>query len=172
MSLKRFIFLLGLILLLLVGGVVYKIGRSEDDKGASEITSGRTFTEEVNNGNDKSNLIRVSSPQLNQEIISPLVITGEARGTWYFEASFPVVLTDWDGLTIAEGHAQAEGEWMTEEFVPFKATLTFKAPAYKNYGTLILRKDNPSGLSEHDDTLEIPVLFRDTPKEPPEEVTD
>src|SRR3989344_3568458 len=197
MSLKRLIILLGLIVLLLVGGVVYKILPMMGDPGDAGfiITSfsecadagyavmesyprqcrtpnGQTFTEEIDNKKDKSNLIRVLSPRPSEEIMSPLIITGEARGTWYFEASFPIVLVGWDGLIIAEGHAQAQGEWMTEEFVPFKATLIFKAPTYKNYGTLILRKDNPSGLPEHDDAIEIPVLFRDTPKEPVEEIAE
>ena len=182
-------------MLLLVGGVIYKVGGPYGED-ATAITNflecaeagnpvmeryprqcrtadGRLFTEEIENvSDDKSNLIRVSSPQLNQEIASPLTITGEARGTWYFEASFPIALVDWDGLIIAEGHAEAQSDWMTEEFVPFKAILTFKAPTYKNYGALILRKDNPSGLPEHDDALEIPVLFRDTPKEPPKEVEE
>ena len=50
---------------------------------------------------------------------------------------------------------------MTSEFVPFEAKLTFTVDknAYSNRGTLILRKDNPSGLSEHDNALEIPVVF-------------
>ena len=196
MVLKRLVILLGLIVLLLVGGVVYKIlPMTGDPGGPSIITSfsecanagypimesyprqcrtpgGKTFIEEIETKNDKSNLIRVSNPKPNQEITSPLIITGEARGTWYFEASFPIVLVDWDGLIIAEGHAEAQSEWMTEEFVPFKATVTFKAPTYKNYGTLILQKDNPSGLPEHDDAIEIPVLFRDTPKEPVEEIVE
>lgn len=46
---------------------------------------------------------------------------------------------------------------MTEEFVPFTATLRFTSPG--GHGTLILRKDNPSGLPEHDDALVIPVRF-------------
>lgn len=98
-------------------------------------------------------------------ITSPLTIEGEARGMWYFEASFPVVLTNWDGLIIAEGFTQAEGEWMTEEYVPFKTTLTFESPynegdpEFMNYGSLILQKDNPSGLPEHDDAFELPVTF-------------
>ena len=106
-------------------------------------------------------LIRVSAPLTGAQITSPLSITGEARGYWFFEASFPIVLVDWDGLIITEGVAQAEGEWMTEDFVPFVATLTFSAPinAPSNNGTLILKKDNPSGLPEHDDALEIPVTF-------------
>jgi len=95
-----------------------------------------------------------------QEISSPLKITGSAPGDWYFEADFPVVLTDWDGLIIAEGYAGAIDSWMTERYVPFKATLTFEKPTYKNNGTLIFQKDNPSGLPENDDSFEVPILFK------------
>ena len=105
-------------------------------------------------------LITIESPLPGGKITSPLTIKGQARGMWYFEATFPVVLTDWDGLIIAEGYAQAEDEWMTENFVPFSATLTFTKPAYGDRGTLILKKDNPSGLPEHDDAVEIPILFK------------
>ncbi len=121
-----------------------------------------TNTENFGNELEKANLIRITSPRPNQTIQSPLTITGEARGYWFFEASFPVVLTDWDGLIIGQGIAQAKSEWMVTDFVPFEATLTFTADknAYSNRGTLILRKDNPSGLPEHDDALEIPVLIK------------
>lgn len=121
----------------------------------------QTFTENIGNELEKSDLIRLDYPRPNQIIESPLTITGEARGNWYFEADFPVVLVDWDGLIIAEGIAQAQGDWMTEEFVPFIATLEFEYPSYKNNGALILQKDNPSGLPENDDALEIPVLFKE-----------
>jgi hypothetical protein len=108
---------------------------------------------------DKSDKIRLISPLPGGVIKSPLIVKGEARGNWYFEASFPVILTNWDGLIIAEGIATAESDWMTTEFVPFTATLEFEIPKYKNNGFLILKKDNPSGLPEHDDALEIQVLF-------------
>lgn len=113
---------------------------------------------------DKSHLIRLTSPLPNTEIASPVTITGEARGSWYFEANFPVFLTDWDGKIIGQGIAKAEGDWMTTEFVPFKATLDFDTSLisgqYSRSGTLILKKDNPSGLPEHDDALEIPVRLK------------
>lgn len=111
--------------------------------------------------NNKLNLIRLKSPQSNQVIRSPLTIEGEARGSWFFEASFPVFLTDWDGKVIAQGVAKAKSDWMTTEFVPFEATITFEADknAYSNRGSLILRKDNPSGLPAYDDALEIPIMF-------------
>lgn len=120
-----------------------------------------TFVEDIGNALQKADLIRLESPLPNQTIHSPLTIRGQARGTWFFEASFPVSLTDWDGKIIAQGIAQAQGEWMTTEFVPFEATLTFvpEKEIYSDRGTLILRKDNPSGLPEHDDALEIPVML-------------
>lgn len=125
---------------------------------------GKHFVENIGNTLEKSGLIRLSSPRPNAEISSPLAITGEARGNWYFEASFPVFLTDWDGKIIAQGIATAQGEWMTTEFVPFTATLTFSTAdisgQYSKKGTLILKKDNPSGLPEHDDALEIPVYVK------------
>ncbi len=125
---------------------------------------GAHFTENIGNTLEKNNFIRLTSPLPNAGVTSPLTITGEARGNWYFEASFPVFLTDWDGKIIAQGIATAEGEWMTTEFVPFKAVLTFSktdiSGQYSNRGTLILKKDNPSGLPENDDALEIPVTLR------------
>jgi hypothetical protein len=105
-------------------------------------------------------LIKVSSLFADEKIISPLIIKGEARGGWYFEGSFPVVLTDWDGAIIAQGVAQADGEWMTTEFVPFTATLKFAKPSYGDRGFLILKNDNPSDLRQYDDSLEIPILFK------------
>lgn len=107
----------------------------------------------------KNEMIELFSPREGEKISSPLLITGQARGGWFFEATFPVVLTDWDGLIIAEGYATAEGEWMTEEFVPFTAELTFTKPTYGGRGSLILQKNNPSGLPENDDALEITAFF-------------
>ncbi|MEK7493945.1 MAG: Gmad2 immunoglobulin-like domain-containing protein, partial [Patescibacteria group bacterium] len=106
----------------------------------------------------KANLIRVATPGPMEKIASPLTVKGEARGYWFFEASFPVRLRDGNGKEIAVGIAQAEKEWMTEEFVPFSATLTFTKPSTEK-GTLVFQKDNPSGLPEHDDELRIPIIF-------------
>lgn len=111
--------------------------------------------------NEKSGLIVVDYPKPNQVIASPLLVTGKARGYWFFEASFPVVLVNWDGLIIADGIATAKADWMTEDFVPFEAKLNFTVDknAYSNKGALILKKDNPSGLPANNDSVEIPVNF-------------
>ena len=105
-----------------------------------------------------ANLIRVNTPHAHAAITSPLVVTGQARGIWYFEASFPVKLLDGNGAVLAQAPAQAQGEWMTTEFVPFRATLTFTRPTTAT-GTLMLQKDNASGLPKHDDSISIPVNF-------------
>lgn len=104
-------------------------------------------------------LIELATPLPEAIIQSPLILEGRARGPWYFEASFPVYLLDADGDTVAVMPVQAEGDWMTEEFVPFKATLTFTMPASET-GTLLLMKDNPSGLPEHAAELRVPIRFR------------
>ncbi len=120
-----------------------------------------TFTEFIGNELEKSDLIRLASPRPNETISSPLVVRGEARGSWFFEASFPVTLVNWDGLIIAQGYAMTSSEWMTTDFVPFEGTIEFEFDpnSYNNRGYLILNKDNPSGLPEHDDALEIPIYF-------------
>ncbi len=103
-------------------------------------------------------LIRVDTPLPGSSVSSPLLITGEARGMWYFEASFPIVVVNWDGLIIGEGYATALDDWMTEEYVPFSATIVFDADtSVSDRGSIILQKSNASGLPEHDDAFEYVV---------------
>jgi hypothetical protein len=108
--------------------------------------------------------IRVFAPEKVTPIESPLTLQGEVRGTWLFEATAPVVLTDWDGRIISEGYIEAEGDWMTEEIVPFSGSLTFETPEdmgdFSDTGSLIFQKANPSGLPEHDEALEYIIRFR------------
>lgn len=102
--------------------------------------------------------VRVFDLDPGATIKSPMEITGEARGTWYFEASFPIKIYDANGTLLGTAIAQAESDWMTENFVPFRTTLIFSTPTTTT-GQLIFRKDNPSGLPEHDAEFKIPVKF-------------
>lgn len=113
----------------------------------------------------KADLIKVVNPAPMSVVQSPLEISGQARGNWFFEASAPVALVDWDGKVLAQGTIKAQSDWMTTEFVPFTAELTFTSP-YKagdqdtmKHGALIFKKDNPSGEPKNDDSLEIPIQF-------------
>lgn len=122
-------------------------------------SSGETFTEDVGNELEKTDLIQVTNPRPNQVISSPLLVTGKARGNWYFEASFPIKLLDANGKELAITPAEAQSEWMTTDFVPFRVELKFDTPATA-VGILVLEKDNPSGLPEHADELRIPIRFK------------
>jgi len=106
----------------------------------------------------KSNLIAVEGISGGQKISSPVVIRGSAWGYWFFEASFPVEVQDESGNVLGGSIATAEGEWMTEEFVPFTAKVEF-SPGEATKGYLVLIKGNPSGLPENEDELRIPVTF-------------
>ena len=66
--------------------------------------------------------IKLTTPQHRDIVTSPITIRGEARGTWFFEGSFPIVLTDSQGNIISQSIATTtEPEWITEEFIPFEA---------------------------------------------------
>ncbi|KKT81251.1 MAG: hypothetical protein A3B99_05145 [Candidatus Yanofskybacteria bacterium RIFCSPHIGHO2_02_FULL_44_12b] len=106
-----------------------------------------------------SDKVRVATPLPNQIIESPLGISGEARGTWFFEASFPVRLYDANGKEMAVAVAMTSDNWMTTEFVSFSTVLEFSQPETLT-GSLVFQKDNPSGLPELDDEISIPVRFR------------
>jgi hypothetical protein len=102
--------------------------------------------------------IRVNTPQPDQAVSSPIVISGEARGSWYFEAQFPIRLLDRTGKELGTAIATAQGEWMTTEFVPFTASLKFTSPVSEE-GILVFTKSNPSDLPENADEYRMPVRF-------------
>ena len=126
-----------------------------------------TFRSLRASSNTIQNDICVSAPQPNAVLRSPLIVTGEAPGTWYFEAVFQLILVNWDGLIIADSYVEALDDWMTVEPVRFRGVLEFEkpyedapeVPEFMKRGTLIFRKANPSGLPEHDKAVEIPVRF-------------
>lgn len=123
---------------------------------------GQTFIEDIGNTLDKIDLIRLKNPLPNSEIKSPVLIEGEARGNWYFEASFPIKLYDENNNIIAQAIAQAQSDWMTNDFVPFKTELIFSSTSTN--GFLVLERDNPSGLPENDDQLSLPVKILPNPE--------
>lgn len=99
-------------------------------------------------------------PEENQEVTSPIHIAGKAKGNWFFEASFPIRLTDTKGDIIASGHAQALGNWMTSEYVDFTADIVYPKATTTARGLLEFSKDNPSGNPEFDQSIFIPVILK------------
>ena len=115
----------------------------------------------IDPGPAPNDLIRVDSPRSGDRVASPLVVRGSARGTWYFEATFPVTLLDARGTVLARSYATAQGEWMTSDFVPFTSTLTFPTPTTAD-GTLVLDAANASGDPARAQSVRVPVKFATT----------
>ncbi len=109
--------------------------------------------------NADEDMIKLDLVKPGVTVLPKFIVSGEARGPWFFEASFPVEVLDKDGNNIAQGIAQAQGEWMTEEFVPFRAEVN--VGDYSGPATLVLHKDNPSGMADKDASLSVPIEVLD-----------
>lgn len=105
-----------------------------------------------------SSRVVVSAPKHGATVPGKFTITGTAPGPWYFEASFPIIVTDAGGTKIATSHAQAQGDWMTEKDVPFTASVD--VGSYHGPATVNLLKDNPSGLPENDDSTSFSIIIQ------------
>ena len=103
--------------------------------------------------------IAVSEPLPESTVGTTFTVRGEAVGPWYFEAVFPVELQDFSGTILTQTAAQAQGEWMTTSLVPFTATVTAPAGATGLY-ILVLRRDNPSGEAQFDESIQIPIVIK------------
>ncbi len=102
--------------------------------------------------------ILVSSPKRNETIKSPLIIEGEAKGFWFFEAQFTAELYDAQGNFLGRAILTAQKNWMSEDFVPFEGNLIFTQPQSPT-GVLKFLSSNPSGLKENQKVFEVPVQF-------------
>lgn len=114
--------------------------------------------ERIDYKNSSANLVHVELPFPGAVVGKEFSVIGKARGTWYFEASFPIVVLDAKGQVLVETHAEAQSDWMTENFVPFIAKI--KVPeSYIGPAKLILKKDNPSGLPDYDASISFEIVI-------------
>lgn len=102
--------------------------------------------------------IKIEKPLADQVVKNLSEVRGKAKGTWYFEGSFPVKVFDANGVEIGGGLATALGDWMTEEYVDFTGTVEFAEPETET-GVMEFRRDNPSGLPEYDKKVKVPIKF-------------
>lgn len=111
---------------------------------------------------EEQNQIRVFSPRAGEKIKSPVRISGEARGFWFFEAQFIAELYDAHQNFLGRTILTAKNDWMTEAFVPFEGSLEFTEPS-TSLGTLRFLSANPSGLTEKQKVFELPIQFEAVP---------
>jgi hypothetical protein len=95
---------------------------------------------------------------------APLVISGQARGSWFFEAQFSADLvdtsnTEFKDLVLGRALLTAKDDWMTSDFVPFEGRLHFDLPRTAS-AALVFKNANMSGLPENDKIFKVPLVMR------------
>ena len=107
-------------------------------------------------------LIVLDSPSPSQVQARKVSISGRARGTWFFEGSFPATITDENGNELAKSHVQAQSDWMTEDLVPFSGEISIPdGMAVPPSVLLRLEADDPSGgEGEIPPSLTLPLQIR------------
>jgi hypothetical protein len=59
----------------------------------------------------------------------------------------------------ASAPAQAQGDWMTSELVPFSVTITVPTTT-TGAVALVVKNDNPSGMPENEKSFEVPLIIQ------------
>lgn len=108
--------------------------------------------------NDAKNIIIIDSPKPYQKVQIPIFIKGKARGSFFFEATFPIRIEDENGNLITSGYVITKENWMSEDFVTFETYFDFDKGDLKR-GFIIFEKANPSALKENKFEIKIPVYF-------------
>lgn len=111
---------------------------------------------EITYVNASDSLIHVTLPFPDAVVGKKFSVIGEARGSWFFEASFPVMVIGKDGVILDQRPAMAKGEWMTENFVPFQADMEIPE-TYIGPAKLILKNDNPSGETSRERSMSFDI---------------
>lgn len=90
------------------------------------------------------------------------IITGKAPGYYFFEGSFPVILTDVNGTPFATVIAKTKEDWTVTKTTHFSVILpeTF---TYTGVGSILFKKDDPSDGEVPFDPIRdqrmVPVIF-------------
>lgn len=141
--------IIGILAVILIGGGLYFVSTLKPKNETTSVpVAALPYADEIH----------IKTPLQNTQVISPIKITGEARGSWYFEGSFTAELFDSNSSSLGSTQVTAQSAWTTENFVPFLGNLTFSSPATKK-GSLIIKNSNPSGLPENEKQITIPVSF-------------
>ena len=140
--------------------LVFDWGRKGNEISNIDQNITASSTAEQNFSSISNMPIVVSYPLDNQEVSSPIKITGKARGSWFFEAVFPIQLIDIEGNIITSTFATAQSDWMTSDFVNFTANVEYDKTLNSGPALIILSKDNPSDNPDFDQSIFIPVVLK------------
>ena len=83
---------------------------------------------------------------------------GALKGGYFFEGNLPVNILDVNKKVLKQSNAIAKTDWMTVESVDFEGNIDFTGltpgPTYFE-----IHNDNPSGLSENDKNILVPIVI-------------
>jgi hypothetical protein len=105
--------------------------------------------------------IQIISPKLNEEVSSPLKITGTVNGNGWsgFEGQAgSVQLLDYKGNKIATGVLTATTDW-TKIPVSFESTLIFQTKIIGPM-TLLFNNENPSGMPDKNKIFSLSIMVK------------
>lgn len=103
--------------------------------------------------------IQVTLPHKNALVRSPFAIEGTAAGQWFNDDVFTIELYDGAGTKIGTALGIAQGDTLSKSRVPFVASMYFEDPGTETGSLRFLRK-NPSGLSEYEQELIVPIRLK------------
>lgn len=99
------------------------------------------------------------TPEAGSTVSSPLLISGEAHETWFYNNEFSIEVRDDRDNIIGEGVAKPQLETKTEDgFYNFMAMIEFAATPGES-GTIIFTRNNPDGRYQSNLRTEIFVNF-------------
>ena len=151
---KKITAIVAVVILIIAGGLIWHAEVAKAPK------------DEKNNQPPVQAEVVISSPVENQAISSPVEISGKAKGSWFFEAVFPIKILDQDGTELGSGQAQAQGNWQTTDYVNFTSKIVFLHPKGLT-GTILFENDNPSGLPQNHKEFKLPIKFDQTVSKQP-----
>jgi Immunoglobulin-like domain of bacterial spore germination len=149
-----------ILVIVILMALVFDWGRRGNESIMLSQNVAATGTTELNSNSTSSMPIVVDYPKDNQEVSSPIKITGKATGNWFFEATFPIKLVDADGNIVASTTGRALTDWATTSFVNFSAELDYNNASSSGPALIILSNDNPSGNPDLSKSIYIPVTLK------------
>ncbi len=102
--------------------------------------------------------VSVNQPELGATISSPVTVTGQAPGGWFFEAVLPISVETVDGEVLAEEIFVTDQNWMTEEAVDFSLEIEFDSTD-ANLGFIKIIKNDVSEIPRNQHFFYWPIGF-------------
>lgn len=130
-----------------------------ENTGSNEKTEEKTDEKDmVYTSQEQGVELDLSEMNFDERLSCPAIIEGEISGTWYSEGEFSIEVLQ-EGQVVEQLRAEAQGNWMTEDPVPF--TSTFECEEYPGEIELSFQQGNPSGLAENEDQVVVKATIED-----------